>query len=124
RDRLADLDRAVLADRRQREARVRPADVQGDELCHRPAIASIAEPPFSASSAPARNSANSSRPVPISGSGEGAGSRAARSAVVESSFRSAHNRIVSPSWTWARGPPPRASGLRWIAHGTLPLAPD
>src|SRR5690606_968664 len=124
RDRLADVDRAAGRDRGARETRVRAADVERDEFRHRPDIASIAEPPRSASSAPARNIAHSSRAVPSSISRISAGARPEKSALVESWPVSAQSRITSPSCRKARGPPPSASGLTWIALGTLPLAPD
>ena len=64
----------------QRKTGVRAANIDRDNLHHRPASASIAEPPFSASSAKWRITANSSRAQPGSNGGCFASSRAAHSA--------------------------------------------
>ena len=78
---------------------------------HSPASASIALPPFSASSACARNMANSSRPMPMFRRADRArASRAARSAVVESVPVSAQSLTTSPSRSWPSGPPPQRFG--------------
>ena len=79
-----------------------------------------------APSAPCRMKANSSRPVPNGGGGGSASRRPAHfssSTSAVSSPRLAQSRTISPSRSLAIGPPPSASGLTWIAAGTLPERP-
>ena len=52
------------------------------------------------------------------------GSRSPRSTSTSSRPVSASSRTTSPSRTRASGPPAAASGVQWIAAGTLPDAPD
>ena len=76
----------------------------------------------------ARNRPNSSRPVPCS-LWLRSGCTALRAASVAASTsssstpRSQSSVIQSPSITRAMGPSASASGLRWMAAGTLPEAP-
>ena len=82
------------------KARVGSADIDGDNRGHSPAAASMADPPFSASSAVARIIANSSRPVPMCATGVGAGVRPAHSLSSTSTDNVplvAHRRTTSPS---------------------------
>src|SRR3546814_19100351 len=94
---------------------------------HRSAPASIAEAPCSASLAPTRMNPNSSRPVPLPAIGGEAGARPSKAIGASLTSRqpaTASSRTTSPSRKRDNGPPPIASGVTWIAAGTLPLAPD
>ena len=68
--------------------------------------------------------------VPTNSSGPGArpvGVRAANSSSATCTVNvpaTASSVMVSPSCTRANGPPDAASGVRWIAAGTFPEAPD
>ena len=101
---LRQLDRTVVADSCNGEAGVRAADIDRNEFHYNPAAASMALPPFSASSAEARNIAKNSRPVPLCEARAVAGVREERSAVVESSPVLAHSFTTSPSRSSESGP--------------------
>src|SRR6185312_3688852 len=92
-----------------------------------PASAPSTEAPASAGPASARRVANSCRPPPRGSAAteRAAGGRLVRSAPRSSRVPASQSRAIrSPLRTRASGPPANASGVQWIAAGTLPEAPD